>query len=236
MQNLSNLTKNKNLHHFNIVENGSEMEITEICANVLNFDYQANPNYFYKKYDSFLVDDSRDLVELQNRKHKAGDSAVFIVECGSINVQAQNALLKVFEEAHSGTYFFLLILQSNILLPTLLSRAVVYRSDSKNVDKKHFSEDDSKYKFPNLKNLQKMSVKDRMDLVTNLLNDYKKEKISKSEIKLFLNSLTEDLNKDLLSGKIKSAQTILHVDEKIEFFNNNGAHLKSLLEFIVLTI
>jgi DNA polymerase III delta prime subunit len=238
MQNLSDLTKAENLHHFNIVENGSENGIKEICANVLNFESKANPNYFYQNYDTFLIDDARDLVEKQNRKNKAGEKTVYVLECGAINAAAQNSLLKVFEETHVDTYYFLIIPQSNVLLPTFLSRAVLYRDENIQQDNHADNQDDNKnvVDFPNLEDLQKMSIKDRMDAATKWLDLYKKEKIQKSDIKKFLNNLTTDLNKEVLEGKKDFVIKLQNINEKIEFFDNNGAHLKSILEFIMLTI
>jgi hypothetical protein len=235
MQKLSELKKGDNLHHFNIIEESDVEEINYACEKVLNFTTQANPNYFYKKYDTFLVDDAREITQLQSRKHKKGELAFFVLECGSINIPAQNALLKIFEEAHTGTYYFLLLPQSNILLPTFLSRAIVYKGDGKasstnrNSTKKIFE-------FPNYDELKKMQIKDRMDLVTKWLDGYKKEKISKSDMKAFVNSLMNELHQKALNEKTELIKNLKKIEDVSNYFDINGAHLKSILEFIVLTI
>lgn len=229
MQDLSNLKKGDNLHHFNIIESGSEKEVGQICEEILSFQTQANPNYFYQKYDTFLVDDARELIERQNRKHKSNESAVFAIECGSINIQAQNALLKIFEDSKSDNYFFLLISQVNVLLPTLLSRAVVYKNNSR-------QDIESVSDFPNLDELRKMTLKKRMDLVTKWMTEYKKEKIQKTDLNDFLHSIILELNQEILEGKTENAKKLKQISDISEFFNNNGAHIKSILEFAMLTI
>jgi hypothetical protein len=227
------LKKGDNLHHFNIIENGTEKEIKKTCSKILSFESQANPNYFYKKYDTFLIDDARELTLIQNRKHKVGESAIFVLQCGSINVAAQNALLKIFEEARTGTYYFLLLPQSNILLPTFLSRAVVFSGDFESIENSNAVS--GQFEFPNYTELNAMPIAERMKLVTKWLDQYKKEKIQKSDMKNFLNSLKKEIHQEALENKdlISKLDEINKVSEN---FDINGAHLKSILEFVVLVV
>jgi len=245
MQNLTDLKKGYKLHHFNIIESGNEPVVSDLCKKVLNFNTQANPNYFYKKYDSFLVDNARDLITQQNRKHKTGESMIFVIDCGSINTQAQNSLLKIFEEGQLDVYFFLLIPQVNLLLPTLISRAVIYKADKKLINNESYEQEDinkdsddkqSKTDFPNLEELRKMSLKDKMKLSDNLISKYKKEQIDKSELKNFINSIIVEMNNEILNSDTKSISKIKKINQLTEYFDNNGAHLKSLLDFFMLTI
>jgi DNA polymerase III delta prime subunit len=234
MQNLSELKKGDSLHHFNIIEGSNIDAITQTCGTVLDFNIHGNPNYFYKKYDTFLIDDARELTQLQNLKHKTGESAVFVLECGAINVSSQNALLKVLEETKPETYFFMMLPQSNILLPTFLSRAVVYQTEF--VDLDNSTEDEIKFEFPNYEDLKNMLIVDRMKLVTKWLDQYKKEKIQKSDMKKFLNSLKTEIHNKGLTGNPELIKKLDKINQVSDLFDINGAHIKSILEFIVLTI
>jgi len=234
MQNLSELKKGDSLHHFNIVEGSNIDAITKTCEIVLNFNIHGNPNYFYKKYDTFLIDDARELTQLQNRKHKTGEPAVFVIECGAINVASQNALLKVLEESKPETYFFMMLPQSNILLPTFLSRAVVYQTEFVNSD--NSTEKEEKFEFPNYTDIQKMPIGERMKLITKWLDQYKKEKIQKSDMKKFLNYLKTEMHEKGLNDNPDLIKQLDNINQVSDLFDINGAHIKSILEFVVLTI
>ncbi len=229
MQNSSDLLKSSELHHFNIIEGGTESLVSEICTKVLNFDTNDNLKYQYKKYDILLVDDARDLIERQNIKYSKDDSVVFVVETNTINSQAQNALLKICEDPGTNIYLFLLIPQTNILLPTFLSRAIVYKNILNN-------QGPSDFVFPNLSGLRNMKISDRMDLVTKWIGDYKKNKIQKSQLKKFLKSLVVEMEQELLKGEIRYAKKLKNINRLISYFDNNGSNLKSLLEFTMLSV
>ena len=59
-----------------------------------------------------------------------GDKKIFILHVHSITREAQNALLKTFEEPTEGTHFFLLIPKASVLLETLLSRVQVIQGSA----------------------------------------------------------------------------------------------------------
>ena len=92
-----------------------------ICPDVKIFGVQAD-----KK--TFTVDVIRAL--RQDAAIKPGELAfkVYIIEnTEKMNVQAQNAALKLLEEPPGATYFFLLCENARTLLPTVRSRAPVIR-------------------------------------------------------------------------------------------------------------
>lgn len=74
--------------------------------------------------DSFGIDDARQLKELSAERSFSGDEHHFIVSAQSLTVEAQNAILKLFEDPPIGTVFYLIVPSESVLLPTLRSRLI----------------------------------------------------------------------------------------------------------------
>ncbi len=73
------------------------------------------------------VDQIRDLVFRAYQKPQVSDTNVFIIDrAETLNAAAQNALLKVIEEPPSNSIFIFLSNSITNLLPTVISRCIVY--------------------------------------------------------------------------------------------------------------
>ena len=83
----------------------------------------AGEAFWAKEYDRFGIDEARALLQLAALKN-FGES-VFLIGAASLTSEAQQALLKLFEEPQEGTVFILL-LPHGTLLPTLRSRMLLY--------------------------------------------------------------------------------------------------------------
>lgn len=70
----------------------------------------------------------RAITESASRRHVAAAYQVFVIVTATIPVEAQNALLKLFEEPPATARFYLVIPQLGLLLPTLRSRVFVGES------------------------------------------------------------------------------------------------------------
>ncbi len=86
------------------------------------FNAQGNPDFRSESFEVMGIDEARALKESAERKAVTGGKKVFIVSARGITKEAQNALLKVFEEPPVDTHFFLIVPSMEILLPTLRSR------------------------------------------------------------------------------------------------------------------
>jgi DNA polymerase III subunit delta' len=69
----------------------------------------------------------REVVRLAASRPFEGARRVFILQAGTLNVQAANALLKTLEEPEGETVFLLLATSREGVLPTILSRAQAVR-------------------------------------------------------------------------------------------------------------
>ncbi len=70
----------------------------------------------------FSVDDARRVGEFAAQAPLAGDQKCIVISTGRLFHEAQNALLKLFEEPPVGTTMILIVPAFGILLPTLRSR------------------------------------------------------------------------------------------------------------------
>lgn len=89
-----------------------------------------NPDIIYvthEKPNVIGVDDIRTQVNQDiNIRPYAGRKKIYIIdEAEKMNQQAQNAILKTFEEPPEYAVILLLVTNANVLLPTILSRAVM---------------------------------------------------------------------------------------------------------------
>ncbi|MFA6408540.1 MAG: hypothetical protein WCW36_03720, partial [Candidatus Paceibacterota bacterium] len=87
----------------------------------------GNPDISVLRYGLFSVADARRVTELAAGAAFAGESKVVIITASRAYHEAQNALLKVFEEPPEGTYLFLILPSLGGLLPTLRSRVHVLK-------------------------------------------------------------------------------------------------------------
>ncbi|MDB5244512.1 MAG: polymerase subunit delta, polymerase subunit delta protein [Parcubacteria group bacterium] len=88
----------------------------------LDLKLENNPDVVVVRHGLLSVEDSRKVGDLANGAPFAGETKVVIVSASRAYHEAQNALLKLFEEPPQGTYLFLVMPSLGGLLPTLRSR------------------------------------------------------------------------------------------------------------------
>ena len=125
--------KTRDLHHAYLIEgdiSASIARVSDFLENELNFSTKGNPDFWQGIFGSFGIDDARDIKEIQSRKSFGGGKKIFILACNSATTEAQNSLLKMFEEPTQNTHFFVLARSSDIFLPTLKSRMMIVKGGS----------------------------------------------------------------------------------------------------------
>lgn len=94
------------------------------------FAVAGNPDISELRFTTFGIDESRALKASQSRRAaNEGAKKIFVLSAHSFTVEAQNSLLKIFEEPTADTVFFILSPSAQFFLPTLLSRAVCLPED-----------------------------------------------------------------------------------------------------------
>ncbi len=191
--------------------------------------------------ESITVDEARLL--LGRLKHRAQpDQLRFIVmnRAERMTNEAQNALLKTFEEPGQNTYFIVATTQPDLLLKTVCSRLgrLEIFDPPANLLREHFSKDQT----PSLERLL-ISTGGRIELIQSLLsNDAPEDDDFKHNISLAKQFLSQTSHERLTSSEIKLADRraliglvealsiVLGSAVRLSARSNNTKQLNSLLE------
>jgi DNA polymerase III delta prime subunit len=200
------------------------LHLKSFLKDKFNIKENKNPDFFHEVFEIMGIDNSRKIKENHLSKSFIKDGKkIFIIECSGITHEAQNSLLKIFEEPNENSHFFLIMPSPNVLLPTLLSRIFILKKDK---------EDNKESMIQALKFLELSKTK-KIDFVDEMAKDISDEKITKKDIQEFLNSLESILyengieeNKSILKSIIKAR----------DYMNDRSPSIKQLLEYIALNI
>ncbi len=163
----------------------------------------ANPDFSLIDADKFLILDARKIKQDSSKKSFLGKGRVFIIKSNSFTREAQNALLKTFEEPASKSYFLIITNSPENILETLRSRLTVLSfSKSRSLSKE-------KEEFTN--KFLKVSVDKKLKLVEEISKEKEKtiEFLGALEMvfRRRLNSKEDiDFLDDLLKQKINLSQ------------------------------
>ncbi len=182
------LNKN-NLEHAYLLEgNGKStfQELLNFLEKDLNFQISSNPDFYTVSFDTFGIDDGRLIKDFQSKKAIIGNKQIIIIQTNFITIEAQNSLLKMFEEPTENTHIFLLIPSSETLLPTLKSRLTIIKS---------FREKKLPDEISQLKEVEflQASLGDRFEMIKMFLPKKKDEKADKAGTIQFLDNLEKTL-------------------------------------------
>ena len=215
------------LHHGYLLEGEQEKvlkQLLEFFESELKIVTRGNPDVTIFKYTTFGIDDGREL------KHRASQKAfslsqrkIFVIAFQSITHEAQNSLLKLFEEPTPNTHFFLITATAEVFLPTLKSRLFIV-SDTTQL------KDDESTQFA--KQFMKASKPTRIKLLKDIIDNKDKGKAIS-----FLGELEEVLycEKDLVSGG-KRVYGLEQIEICRRYLYDRSPQVKMLLEHIALTV
>jgi DNA polymerase III delta prime subunit len=192
------------LHHAYFIEGEREAVLAKLESfldKAFKIVRQGHPDVHYAEHESFGIDEGRELQSMQSMKPVAGDKKIFIIVLRSITSEAQNSLLKVFEEPTPGTHFFIISSSQSILLPTLRSRVVVVSHTS--ARNQNFESEMAEF--------IKMPLKERLAYVAEMI-----EEKDKSKAEVFLNALVAELHKKNLKGNEKAIKEIISLSKYIQ--------------------
>lgn len=212
--------KTKNLYHAYFLV-GDAVEIFSKLQNFLEKEVgiktSGNPDFWSGSFDNFTIDHARGISESSERKDFEGNKKIFIIQTNTINHEAQNSLLKVFEEPTIGTHFFIISPQ-DILLPTLRSRMQVVFTGG--VEE-------------NFDSILKLNLKERLDQVKEITDGISDEEKTKQDAINFLNQIESELYK---KGVEKSHGSLKVCELSRKSLYDRGAPVKMILENLVLSI
>lgn len=215
-----------NLHHGYLIEGEHDSLLNIIhtfLTDELSFSIQGNPDYAYEQFITFGIDDARSLGERQLRVPAQGEKKVFVLAFNTMTREAQNSLLKVFEEPTAGTHFFLITPSISTMLPTLRSRLRI-------IERFEVGGEDTISK--EAKTFFTGSIKERMKIVKNIVES----DTAKADAFALLSAL-ESLVQTKIEKKdtkyLKSAEEILKMRSYLE---DTAPSVKMILEHLALIL
>ena len=118
----------EDLHHANLLVGESaeaEIYLRSLCSE-RSWVLANSPDFFAFRMEVFGIDEARELRLVAARK-AFGERKIFLITSARLTLEAQNALLKTFEDPFPETYFFLVVREEAQLLGTLRSRMQTLR-------------------------------------------------------------------------------------------------------------
>ena len=115
-------------HHAYVISAEEEQGIAQAAALIeqeLGLTVQANPDVVVLHYGLFSVEDARRVVDIASQAPVGGERKAIVIAASRMYHEAQNALLKIFEEPPQGLTLFLVLPTHGGLLPTLRSRVQI---------------------------------------------------------------------------------------------------------------
>jgi hypothetical protein len=193
----------------------------------------GNPDFADRRYETFSIDDARELKSLaETMPAVPGSRRIFVMTMNGITVEAQNALLKLLEEPSEHARFFMILPSAHLLIPTIKSR-IRFLGSSAAVQ----SADDSEA----MKAAQAFlaaPVKKRLDLVKELMDQIGKEKKTKQDAVDLLNALQEQIHARAkgAAGLAQNAAALESVLLAGSYATDRAPSMKMLLEYVALNV
>ena len=125
--------KTKHLHHAYLIEGERRAVFTKLSIFLekeIGIENIGNPDFWHGEFEKFGINEGRQLKDLQSKRGVTGLPRVFIISTHFFTKEAQNTLLKVFEEPSEDTHFFLITSSAEKILPTLRSRLFIVSDES----------------------------------------------------------------------------------------------------------
>jgi len=218
------------LHHAYLLEgvsgdSGALEKLFSLIESKLGVKTVGNPDFWYKEFETFGIGDSRDIKNLQARNVAEGALRLFVIDAKSFTTEAQNALLKVFEEPADSTHFIVIFPNKDVLLPTLRSRLFAVGFE------------DLDTQGDETKNLARKFLESTPPERFELLKSIVEEKDKDSAIS-FLNNLEEVLYEMQNAEGAREAygDALREIIECKKYLNARGVSIKMILENISLVL
>lgn len=207
-------------HHAYIAE-GALALLPELAQNArarFGFTDAHNPDVHLREFEKFGIEESRWLIHAASLRPSAG-RALYLIGVGSITSEAQQALLKLFEEPQAGVVFVLLV-PHGVLLPTVRSRMQEY----------------PKFQIANSKSqtsskFLKSNQKERSNYIAEILKDDEGAKEKASEL---VDGLEVELYKKVQDPKARAG--LENVAMVRGYLRDRSPSLKMLLEHLAISL
>lgn len=218
-------------HHAYVVVDEQEAGIARARTygvEALGLTGEQNPDLIVFRYGLFSVDDARRVLELA-RQAALGERKLIIVAVERIFHEAQNALLKLFEEPAPGTTLILVVPSAGILLGTLHSRLIVLGAERQDIS-------------PEAQTFLGATSSEREKLITKLLEraksdkDHEKQAARTEAIRLAEGLTIATYGQWQKTNNPEQARFLRDLERFLPILHERSAPLKLIFEHVLLTM
>ena len=183
--------------------------------------------FYARQYERFGIDEARELQGIASLKNY--ESGIFLLGIVSLTSEAQQAMLKLFEEPQEGTQFVLLV-PHGMLLPTLRSRMLEYP------EKLNGPGD-----VRDAKKFLGLAGKERSAFIAKLLKDDlpagKADEGARERVRDFVNALEAELYvRPRRSNMLQARQALEDIAMVRQYLGDRSPSLKMLLDHLALAL
>jgi hypothetical protein len=184
----------------------------------------GSPDFFLFSEALFGIDEARSITESASRKAFV-EKKVFFIAPERITVEAQNALLKTFEDPYEDTHFFLCVREEELILPTLRSRMQVLRISRSDLNT------DSQGPTFDAKKFFKLGLKERLNFAKKFADSDLLAGRQGRSLSVFLDELLT-----LLRADVKKSDALNKVYQVRRYSDDRAASARLILEHIALVL
>jgi hypothetical protein len=197
------------MHHANLIVGNTEWGLAQVPM----CDRESYPDVVVSYHERMSIADVRTLIYEAGLRPVSREYRSFVVSTQNILGEAQNALLKLFEEPNDHTVFYLIIPEEDILLKTLRSRLILFAREEVASDSTA------------LNAFLKLSYAERIDQITKKIKD---------EDTAWVSAITQGLSIHAHTTKDKALMEDVLMLET--YIRGAGSSKKMLLEHVALTL
>lgn len=203
-------------------------KLKDFLKKEFHIEHSKNPDFYHEKFETLGIGESRRIKENHlSKSFTEGSKRIFIIEASGITHEAQNSLLKIFEEPNEDSHFFLIMPSSEILLPTLRSRLFIIKLNEEN------SEGQENQAIKDAERFLKLSKKERIDFVDEMAKRISDDKASKSDAQEFLAAIEIVFYK---KNGLRNTETLKAILKARDYMSDRSPSIKQLLEFVALSL
>lgn len=212
------------MHHAYLYEGplSLRLALAESAQKLFGFSEGNNPDVRIVEYEKFSIDEAREL-SAQAAFKSVSSRALYVLCIGSMSHEAQQAVLKLFEEPQEGMVFVLLT-PPGTLMPTLRSRFVEYPQKL---------QEEAASRAPAKKFLSS-AYKERSTQVTALIKEEEGAKERVREFVTALEFLLHAAHTQKPSAELREALADIALVRG--YLADRSASLKMLLEHLAATV
>lgn len=225
------------LHHAYLVEGKKEEildELFEFFKQSLDIAIKGNPDVLHVNFEVFGIDEGRKLKEMQTGKAFTGNRRFFVITTSSFTSEAQNSLLKVFEDPSPNVHFFVIIPSADGILPTLRSRFFIIEHESKYKTKRTHAE-----KIISAEEFLENSKTSRFAMIKGIVEEKEKNKalalLNDMEAELHT-KLVDNIKASVGVSSKEIAESLEEISRAKQYLYDRSSSVKLILEHLALVL